>query len=106
MLKLINSLLAAACFVILASDVLAATHELQLKHDFGATPKDKIGLSEAVSIAEGRVDGRAVDADLVRLAGIDTWNVDVMANGEHVRVSIDARNGAVDIERPLPQGAR
>ena len=106
MLKLVNGLLAAACFVILGSDVLAATHELELRHAFGAIPKDKIGLTEAVSIAEARVDGRALDANLVRFAGEDSWNVDVLSKGAHVHVSIDAHTGAVDIVEPWPQGAR
>ncbi|MBI1210433.1 MAG: hypothetical protein GC190_03140 [Alphaproteobacteria bacterium] len=106
MLKLVNALLAAGCFVILGSDVLAATHELELTHSFDARSRDKIGLREAVSIAEDRADGRAVDANLTRFAGVDSWNVDVLSNGRHVHVSIDARNGTVDVARSLPQGAR
>jgi uncharacterized membrane protein YkoI len=106
MLKLINGLLGAACFVILGSDVLAATHELELRHAFGAAPQDKIGLPEAVSIAETRVDGRAVDAALIRFAGEDSWSVDVLAKGAHVHVSIDARTGAVDVVEPWPWGVR
>jgi uncharacterized membrane protein YkoI len=106
MLKLVNGLLAAVCFLILASDVLAATHELELKRSLTAPSQDKVGLREAISIAEGRVGGRAVDANLSRFAGVDSWNVDVMSGGYHAHVSVDARNGAVDVERPLPQGSR
>jgi uncharacterized membrane protein YkoI len=106
MLKLINVVLGAACFVILASDVMAASHELDLMKSFSAPSADKIGLHEAVSIAEDRTDGRAVDANLSRFAGVDVWNVDVMSNGRHIYVSIDARNGAADIAQSLPQASR
>ena len=106
MLKLINVLLGIACFVILASDVTAATRELELKQSFAAPPHDKIGLREAISIAEDRVEGRAVDANLTRFAGVDCWTVDVLSHGQHVYVSIDARNGAVDVVRTSSQGGR
>ena len=106
MLKLINVLLGAACFVILASDVMAASHELDLMTSFSAPSKDRVGLREAISIAEDRTDGRAVDANLSHFAGVDVWNVDVMANGRHVYVSIDARNGAADIAQSSPQASR
>lgn len=106
MLKLVNAALAITCFVVLASDVLAATHELELKRSFAAPSKDKIGLREAISIAEDRGQGRAIDANLSRIAQMDIWNVDVLSNGAHVYVSIDARNGAVDVVKPPAQRPR
>jgi len=106
MLRLVNGLLGAACFVILASDVLAATHQLELKHAFGAMPNDRVGLREAISIAESRANGRAVDATLVRFAGEDSWSVDVATHGTHVHVSVDARTGAVDGVVAQSNGAR
>lgn len=105
MWKLINGLLGALCFVVLASDVLAATHELELRRAFFTPSKDKIGLAQAISIAESRADGRALDANLVRAAGgEDAWDVDVLSQGRHVHVSVDARTGAVDVEQQ--HGAR
>jgi uncharacterized membrane protein YkoI len=105
MLKLINGLLAAACFVILASDVLAAAHDLELRHSFVAAPKDKIGLREAISIAEARVDGRAIDANLVNFGDDDQWDVKVASGGRYLRVWIDASNGKATVALP-PQGSR
>ena len=105
MLKLINGLLAAACFVILGSDVLAATHDLELRHSFVAAPKDKIGLREAVSIAEARVDGRAVDVNLVNFGEDDQWDVKVASGNRYLHVWVDASSGRFTIAQP-PQGSR
>lgn len=101
MLRLVNGVLGVVCFVILASNVLAASHDLKLLREFGAAPKDKIGLSDAVSIAESRVDGRAVDAKLVAFGGHDAWDVEVLAAGTKLRVWVDARNG--DVATPSAQ---
>lgn len=106
MLKLVNAALAVICLVILASDVLAATQEFQLKQSLAAPSRDWVGLREAISIAEDRGHGRALDANLSRTAQVDVWNVDVLSNGRHVHVSIDARNGVVDVVKPSAQPAR
>lgn len=98
MWKLVNGLLAALCFVVLGSDVLAATHELELKRALGASPSYKVGLAQAISIAESRAGGHALDAHLVKQAGETDWQVEVLSRGRHVRVSIDARSGAVDVD--------
>ena len=106
MLKLVNRVLGAVCLLILASNVLAAGRDLKLLREFGAASKDKIGLRDAVSIAESRLDGCAVDAKLVALGGHDAWDVEVLADGAKLRVWIDARNGDVDATEPSAPGRR
>jgi uncharacterized membrane protein YkoI len=98
MWKLINGLLAALCFVVLASDVLAATHELELKRAFGAPRRYKVGLAQAISMAESRAGGHALDAHLLQHAGGTDWQVEVLSRGRHVLVSVNARSGAVDVD--------
>ena len=100
MLKLVNCLLGAACLVILGSDVVAATREYEIHHEVSAAAADSVGLSEAVSIAESHVAGRAVDADLQSLFGRDTWGVDVVSGDRKTRVWVDAGDGIVDIMTP------
>jgi len=97
MLRLINILLGMFCLTVLASDVLAATRELELKRNFGAAPHDKIGMAEAISIAEDRTGGRALDASLVKFSGANYWDVDVLSRGRSLHVSIDAHTGSADV---------
>jgi len=106
MLKFINGFLGAACFVILTSDVLAATHQLEMKRSFAALPKDRVGLREAISIAESRANGRAVGATRVRFAGEESWSIDVLAKGRHVHVTVDTATGAADFATPQLQSVR
>ena len=100
MLKLINGIVGVACFAILGSDVLAATQDYKLHRELSMVSAYKVGLNEAVSIAETRVNGRAVDVHLVSFAGRDAWDIDVMNGERKIVVWVDACNGNVDITAP------
>src|SRR3712207_2919387 len=72
-----------------------------IAHAQSASRDEVIGIPRAVSVVEGAVNGKALDAELDYEKGRLIYEVTALAGSSLKRVLVDATSGAVVSERPM-----
>ena len=109
---LLSALAGVAALVLIGSDGLATSHGVEPRReavardeaiDLSQNPElaesDKVELSEALALAESHVHGNVVDADRKMHNGHHAWDVEMVEDGQKVRVWVEARDGRVQVQR-------
>lgn len=53
----------------------------------------RINMMDAIAIAQRKIDGKVVNAEITEYSGKPSYKVEMVSSGKPVEVMIDARNG-------------